>query len=176
MAIDVTGLIIILLFFYRGYTRGLILAVFSVVAILLGILCTLKLSQSLASWLLMKGYTTMAWAPLLSYLILFAGVVLAVRLVANLFQKAAEGLLLGLVNRIAGGVLYAFLGAILFSSLLWIGARMNIVTPKLIAESKTYPWLSLLAPWFFSFAGYLLPFSKDVFGHLQQFFDAAIKK
>ena len=176
MALDITGLIIILLFFIRGYTRGIIVAVFSVVAILLGILCALKLSQSLATWLLLKGYTTVGWAPMLSYVILFTGVVLLVRLIAKMLQKAVEGIMLGMVNKLAGGILYAFLGAVVYSSVLWIGGRMNMFSPELIAASKTYPWLSQLAPWFFSVAGYLLPFAKHVFENLQHFFDAVGKK
>ncbi len=176
MALDVTGLIIILLFFIRGYTRGLIVAAFSVIAILLGVLCALKLSQSFAAWLLLKGYMTSAWAPMLSYIILFVGVVLVVRLIAKMLQKAVEGMMLGTVNKLAGGLLYAFLGAVLWSSILWIGGRMNMFSPELIASSKTYTWLSGLAPWFFGVAGNLLPFAKDVFANLQHFFDQINKK
>src|SRR6185295_12188961 len=112
----------------------LIVAVFSVLAILLGILCALKLSQSFAAWMLEKGYTTSAWAQVISYLILFIGVVLIVRLVARMLDKAAEGVSLGLINSLIGGLLYAFVGIVLWSSLLWIGAHMHIITPKLIAE------------------------------------------
>ena len=176
MALDVTGLIIILLFFVRGYSRGLIVAAFSVIAILLGLLCALKLSQSFAAWLLEKGYTTSAWAQLISYAVLFTGVVLAVRLIAKMLQKAVEGMMLGTVNKLAGGILYAFAGTLLWSSLLWIGGRMNLFSPELIAASRTYSWLSALAPWFFSVAGNLLPFAKNVFADLQHFFDAVGKK
>ncbi len=176
MALDITGLILIALFFIRGYTRGLIVAAFSVLAILLGILCALKLSQSFATWLLEHGYTTSGWAPLLSYLVLFIGVVLLVRLIAKLLQKAVEGLMLGIVNKLAGGLLYGFLGAVLYSSLLWIGARTGMITPEQIATSKCYSWLSSLAPWFFGCAGHVLPFAKDVFEKLQHFFDAVGKK
>lgn len=176
MALDITGLILILLFFIRGYTRGLIVAAFSVLAILLGILCALKLSQSLATWMLAKGYTTSGWAPMLSYIILFVGVVLIVRLIAKMLQKAVEGMMLGVFNKLAGGLLYGLLGAVVYSSILWMGARMNMFSPELIAASKTYSWLSKLAPWFFECAGHLLPFAKSVFANLQHFFDTVNKK
>lgn len=176
MALDVTGLIIIGLFFYRGYSRGLIVATFSVLAILLGILCALKLSQSFATWLLEKGYTTAGWAPVISYILLFTGVVFLVRMIAKMIQSAAEGLMLGTANRLAGGMLYGFVGAVVWSSLLWIGAKMHAYSPELIASSKTYPWLSQLAPWFFGVAGHVLPFAKDVFANLSHFFDTVNKK
>ena len=176
MILDVIGIIVIVLFFIRGYIRGIIVAAFSVVAILLGILCALKFSQSLSTWLLEKGYVTSGWVQVISYIVLFMGVFLLVRLIAKMVQKAAEGMMLGTINKLIGGVLYAFLGAVLWSSLLWIAARMQVFTPETIAASKTYPWLSKLAPWFFEQAGRLLPFVKDTFEKLEHFFDAVNQK
>lgn len=176
MPLDVIGLILIILFFIRGFTRGFILAVFSFLAILLGILCALKLSQTFSAYLLEKGYITSGWVQVISYVILFIVVVLLVRLIARLLQTAVEGLMLGVVNRIIGGVLYAFLGAVLWSSLLWIGARMQIITPEILAASKTYPWLSRLAPWLFYHVGKLLPFVQDTFTNLEHFFDTINQK
>ena len=171
MALDGTGIILILLFFLRGYFRGFIVAAFSVIAILLGILCALKLSQAFSSWLLERGYTTLGWAPIISYVVLFIGVVILVRIIAKLLEKAVEGLMLGIVNKILGGVLYAFLGVILWSSFLWIGSQMHLITPEMIAGSKTYSFVSKIAPWFFEMSGKLLPFVKDTFANLQHFFD-----
>lgn len=171
MGLDVAGIIIILVFFIRGYIKGLVLAIFSVVAILLGVLCALKLSQSFASWLLANGYASTPWAQVVSYIVLFIGVVLLVRLIGKMTEKALEGMLLGTVNKLLGGLLYAFLGAVVWSSLLWIGARAHIIPEKTIRDSVTYSSLSLLAPWFFDVAGSLLPFAKDTFAKLGHFFD-----
>ncbi len=176
MVLDVIGIILILLFFIRGYSKGFIVAAFSVLAILLGILCALKLSQSLATWLLAKGYVTSGWVQIISYVLLFVVVVLLVHLVAKLVEKAVEGLMLGMVNKLLGGILYAFLGAVLWSSLLWIGGRMQIIGQETINASKTYPWLSRLAPLFFEQAGKLLPFVKDTFDKLAHFFDTVNQK
>lgn len=171
MGLDAAGVIIILVFFIRGYMKGLILAAFSVIAILLGILCALKLSQSFASWLLANDYVSTPWAQVVSYIVLFIGVVLLVRLIGKMVEKAAEGLLLGTVNKLLGGLLYAFLGAVVWSSLLWIGGRAHIIPEKTMNESVTYASLSALAPWFFEVAGSLLPFVKDTFARLAHLFD-----
>ena len=176
MILDIVGVILIALFFIRGYMKGAIVAAFSVLAILLGIICALKLSQSLAAWLLEKGYITSGWAQVVSYIVLFIGVVLIVRLIAKLIEKALEGMMLGVVNKLAGGIMYAFLGAVLWSSFLWLGNRMNIITPETIAASKTYSWLSKLSPWVFEQAGKLLPFAKDTFANLEHYFDTLNNK
>ena len=176
MALDIIGIILIIVFFIRGYMKGFILALFSVLAILLGILCALKLSQSLSAWLLEKGYVTSGWVQIISYIVLFVGVVIIVHLIGKLIEKAVEGLMLGTINKLIGGLLYAFLGVVLWSSLLWIGSHMHIITPELMAASKTYSWLSKIAPWFFEQAGKLIPFVKDTFEKLQHFFDAVNQK
>lgn len=176
MILDVIGLILIILFFIRGYMRGIILAAFSVIAVLLGALCALKLSHTFAAYLLAKGYITSGWVQVISYVLLFVVVVLAVRLIANLLQKAIEGLMLGFANRVIGGVLYAFLGLVLWSSLLWIAAKMNIIAPETINTSKTYSLVAGIAPWFWEQAGKLIPFVKDTFSSLEHFFDTINQK
>lgn len=171
MSLDVITLIVFILFFIRGYMKGLIVAAFSVIGILLGLLVALKLSQSFASWLLVNDYISSGWAQVAAYIILFIGVVLLVRLVAKLLEKAVEGMMLGIVNKLAGGLLYIFLGAIIWSSVLWIGAQIHMISPEAIAASKSYSWLSELAPWFFHQAGKLMPFVQDTFTKLGLFFD-----
>ena len=176
MVLDVVGLLLIILFFIRGYTKGFIVAAFSVLGILLGILCALKLSQSFAAWLLAKGWVTSGWVQIVSYVLLFAGVVIIVNLIAKLIQKAVEGLLLGTVNRIAGGAVYALVSVLLWSTLLWIGGHMHIISAETIAASKSYSWFTRIAPWFFEQVGKLLPVFKDTFSKLENFFDNVNKK
>ena len=171
MVLDFIGITIIIIFFIRGYMKGIIVAVFSVLAVLLGIICALKLSGWLAQWLLEKGWVTSGWGQLISYAILFIGVMLLVRLVANLITKTLQVAMLGWVNGIIGGLLYAFMGAVIWSSLLWIVNQMHLISPETIAYSKTYKYLEPLAPWVFEPIGKLMPFARDVFSNLEQFFN-----
>jgi len=171
MAIDVTGLILVILFFIKGYSRGLVVALFSFIAIFLGITLSLKFSHALAEWLLAKGWVNSGWALVLSYVIMFTAVVLLVRIVARLIQKSMEMVMLGMLNRIGGGVLYVLLGAILWSTLLWLGEQLHVITSSMTAGSMTFAFFTKLAPILFSVIGHLLPFVKDLFINLQHFFD-----
>jgi membrane protein required for colicin V production len=85
-------------------------------------------------------------------------------------------LMLGVVNKLIGGLLYSFLAAVIWSSLLWIANQMHLIAPETITASKTYIWLSPLAPWVFEHVGKLLPFAKNTFGDLQHFFDHVNQK
>ncbi|XZF12353.1 CvpA family protein [Chitinophagaceae bacterium MMS25-I14] len=171
MILDVIGLILIIALFIRGYRKGLIVAVFAVLALLLGIICALKLSGSFASFLLEKGWVTSGWAQIISYIILFIGVIWIVRAGGKLIEKTVEAVWLGLFNNLSGGLLYAFIATVIWSSCLWIGNHAHFFTPETIAASKTFNWFSPVAPWVFAHIGSVLPFAKGLFGDLQHFFD-----
>lgn len=176
MVLDVIGILFIALFFIRGYMKGFIIAAFSLLAILLGIICALKLSHLLAVFLFDKGIVTSGWAQLVSYVVIFIGVVLLVRLIAKAIETALKIAMLGLVNKLIGGLLYAFMAAVIWSSLLWIGNQMHLITPETIAASKTYSWLAPMAPWVLEHIGSVLPFAKNVFTDLQHFFHSVNQK
>ena len=126
MAIDFVIITLVILFFIRGYMKGIILAAFSVLAIVLGIICALKLSERLATYLLDNGYLTNGWAPLISYIILFTGVVLLVRLIAKAIETGLDMAMMGWLNRSIGGMLYAFVATVACSAILWLSTQMQL--------------------------------------------------
>lgn len=170
--LDLITITVLVLGFLRGYRKGVIVAVFSVIAVLLGILCALKLSHLLAAWLREHGIGG-TWAPLVAYVILFVGVGWIVRRGARAIEGLTKAVMLGFVNKLAGGVLYAFISAVVWSSVLWLAARVGVVTPEAAAASKTYAYMEPLAPKVYSGAGTVLPFARDVFGDLSDLFDKA---
>lgn len=176
MILDVIGITFIILFFIRGYMKGFIIAAFSLLAIILGIICALKLSHALAVFLFDKGIVTSGWAQLVSYIIIFVGVILLVRLIAKAIETALNLVMLGLVNKLFGGILYAFTAAFIWSSLLWLFNQMHLISPETIAASHSYKWFTPVAPWVCTHLGHLLPFAKNTFADLQQFFNHVNQK
>lgn len=170
MILDIIGVILIIIFFVRGYMKGIIVAAFSVLAIILGIILSLKLSEKLSSYLLDNHIITSGWVQPLSYLAIFIGIVIIVRLIAKAIETSLQAVMLGWLNRLTGGVLYAFLVAMIWSSFLWIGNKMQLIKPETISASLTYPYLSGLAPWVAAHIGAFLPMAKNVFQDLEVFF------
>lgn len=169
--LDILGILLLVLSFFRGYRKGLIVALFSVLGVILGMLAALKLSSALATYFLEHNWVTSAWAQIIAYLLLFLGVLWLVRLGARLIESAVKAVMLGLVNRLCGGILYMFIGATIWSSLLWIANKAHIISPESITASHTYVFFEPLAPWVFSHIGTVLPFARDIFSDLQHFFD-----
>jgi len=171
MILDAVYLISLLVFLIRGYSKGLVVALFSVAAVVLGAVGALKLSGTVADQLFEGGAKGGRWAPLLSYLLVFVLIVWLVRLGARLVQRSLETVAMGWANRLAGALLYGFLISFVFSSLLWLLGRMYLIRPETAADSFSYRWLEPLAPRVFAAIGVLLPFAKDIFENLGAFFD-----
>lgn len=169
--LDILGLGILALSFYRGWRKGIVVAATSLLAIVVGTMAALKLSGALALWMQSRGWVTGPAAPIVAYVVLFIGVLWMVRFLAKNVEALLKLAMLGIVNRGIGGLLYAFIGAFIWSCLLWIGTEAKIITPETLATSQTYQWFAPLAPWVFAHIGAVLPFAKNLFSDLSRFFD-----
>lgn len=172
MVLDIIAISLIVIFFIRGYMKGLVVAAFSVLAIILGVFFALKLSGALATYMLEQGWVTSGWSQIISYVILFVGVVLLVRLIARAIESALKAVMLGWVNKSLGGLLYVAISLVVWSTFLWLGREVGVITPEHISESKTYAYIEPIAPWIADKIGAVVPMVKDVFADLEFFFDS----
>ena len=159
--LDIVSILFLLIFFIRGYSKGIIVAVFSFLSILLGIVIALKLSATVSSMLATYGGFTSSWVPLLSYILIFTLVLLSVRWIARLLRSALQVVALGWLDSIAGGVLYVITAALVESTLLWVCDKVQLLSPSTMAESNMYPYIRPLAPWAYQHVGQLIPFVKS---------------
>lgn len=176
MIIDTIFFVCLLIFLIRGYSKGVVVALFSVLAVILGITGALKLSGLLSAFLFDGGEKGGKWAPFLSYILVFILIVWLVKLAAALIQKSFELVALGWINRICGAVLYAFLVSVVCSSVLWMFNRMGMIGTETKSASFVYGFIEPLAPRVFSLIGTLLPFAKHIFDDLSGFFDTVNQK
>lgn len=168
MTIDVIYIICLLVFMIRGYSKGIVVALFSMVAIVLGVTGALKLSQSVSALLFTEGGR---WAPLVSYIIVFLLIVWLVKLGAMFVQRMMEAVTLGWLNRLSGALIYGFLVSFVFSSLLWLLNQMDLIRPETKESSLAYSFVEPLAPKVFLLIGHVLPFAKHIFDDLSLFFE-----
>lgn len=170
MILDVIGIILLIIFFVRGYMKGFIVAAFAVISIIVAIIVSLKLSEKLATLLLENKIITSGWAQPISYIAIFFGVVLLIRLLAKALETTLDLAMIGWINKLSGGLLYSFMIAMVWSSLLWIANKMQLISAATIAASISYPYFNKLAPWVLHHVGALIPVAKDVFNDLEVFF------
>jgi membrane protein required for colicin V production len=169
--IDAIGIIILVLSFFRGWRKGIVVALCSLLAVIIGMLAALKLSTALGAWMMEHEWVTSAWAQIISYILIFLCVLWLVRLLAKAVEGVLKMAMLGFINRLVGALLYGFIGAFIWSSMLWVANYAHLITPESMAASHTYEYFAPIAPWVFAHIGAVLPFAKDIFADLSRFFD-----
>lgn len=171
MIIDIIFFILMLLAVFKGYSKGFIVALFSIVGFIIGLAAALKLSAYVAVKLSGTLNVSSKWLPVLSFLLVFIAVLLLVRLGAKMIQSGVELVMLGWVNRIAGIILFALLYSILYSVFLFYAVQVKLFSEETIAQSNIYSYIQPLGPKVIDAMGTVIPWFKDMFAQLQQFFD-----
>src|SRR5579872_7334759 len=117
MTVDIVLLVPILWGIYKGFRKGLIVELASILAIILGVWACSKFSDLVASFLgtYIHSEISSLYLSIISVIILFLGVVILVFFIAKRIQKLAEAIMLGIANRILGAIFGGFKWALLIS-------------------------------------------------------------
>lgn len=171
MIIDALFILLLVLAVWKGYRRGLIVGVFSFIAIVVGLAAAMKLSTVAAGYIGDSVNVSARWLPVLSFVLVFVVVVILVRLGANALEKAAELTMLGWLNRLGGVLLYAALYTTVLSVVLFYAIQINWLKPETIDKSVTYSFIQPWGPRAINALGTVLPWFRDMFAELERFFD-----
>ena len=170
MFIDIIFIVLLIIAIIKGYSKGFIIAVFSLLAIIIGLTAAIKLSVVTTSWLKDAIHVAAKWLPVIAFAVVFIIVVLLVRLGAKALEKTAEFVLLGWLNKLGGIFLYIILYTVILSVLLFYAEKVNLVQPATLASSKTYEFIKPWGPKAINAIGSLIPVFKDMFQQLEDFF------
>lgn len=171
MLLDLIYAVIIVLAVFHGYRRGLIVGLFSLVAVIIGLAAAMKLSIVAGIYISKVINVSEEWLPLISFIVVFILIVLLIRLGAKALEKAIELAWLGWVNKLGGVIFYAAIYTIVFSVLLFYAEQMKWLQPETINKSVTYSFVQPWGPKAIDGFGAIIPIFKDMFGELEKFFD-----
>ena len=176
MILDIIVAVILILAVIKGYRQGLIVALFSVIAFIIGLAAALKLSVVVADYIGQAVKISDKWLPIISFALVFLIVVLLVRLGARFIQKTVEFAMLGWLNRLGGILLYAGLYILIFSILIFYADQMNFIKPETKTGSVTYSYIQPWGPKLMDGLGKIIPVFKGMFSDLEDFFDGVSKQ
>lgn len=171
MLIDFLVLILLVLAVIKGLRKGIIVAVFSFLAFIIGLAAALKLSSAMAAYIGDNVAVSQRWLPFLAFALVFIIVVMLIRLGAKLVQGAVRMVMLGWVNRIGGAVFYVLIYFFIFSVLLFYATQLNLIKQSTTDASVTFPFIQPFGPKVMDILGAIIPFFSDMFSRLLQFFD-----
>lgn len=173
MFIDFLFFILMLMAVFKGYSRGLIVAVFSLVAFFIGLVAAMKLSASVAVWLQQKSGTETTWMPFIAFILVMAAVMLLIRFGARMIEKAVEFAMFGWLNKLGGILFFAAMYIIFYSIVLFFARNLGVLSTETLASSKTYDFIAPWGPRSIEAIGSIIPAFKGLFQQLESFFSAA---
>jgi membrane protein required for colicin V production len=102
--IDMFIVVLLVYAVFRGITRGLVLQMASLAALIAGIFLALKFSGFTARFLIKHWSFDYEYLFVVSLAITFTGVFILITLLGNLLDKVVEATPLSLINKLAGAV------------------------------------------------------------------------
>jgi membrane protein required for colicin V production len=176
MILDIVFAVIIILAIIKGYRRGLIIGVFSFVAIIIGLAAAIKLSAVVAGFIGKTVKISDRWLPFISFAVVFFIVVLLIRLGAKAIQKASEIIMPAWINRIGGIIFYMAIYITIFSVVLFYAEQVKIIQPAAKEKSITYSYVRPWGPKAINAVGSAVPVFKNMFADLEEFFGDVSQK
>ena len=171
MLIDLIVIVLLILAAFKGLRNGLILAIFSFLAFVIGLAAAIKLSAVAAGYIGSAVNVSQRWLPVLAFVVVFVIIVLLVKLGAKLVESAVSMMMLGWVNRIGGAIFYALLYIFVFSIVLFYADGVGIIKPETAQNSVTYQYIRPLGPYVVRGLAAVVPLFKGMFTELESFFE-----
>ncbi len=156
---DIIVGILLIIAILRGFRNGLIIELAALAALVLGILGAIKFSDLTEGWLMQ--YISSNYIGIIAFLITFAGIVIAVHLIAKAVDKLIAAVSLGVVNRIFGAAFsflkYTFILSVIMAVFASFDKTFNLIPEDTKNSSILYEPLTEFAPSVFPY----LNFDKD---------------
>ncbi len=141
MIIDLIVALIAVYGFYMGYSKGIIKTIFSILAIMIGLLVALKLSPFVIGFLegLFDKQNSIIFIA--GFVLTFAIVLFLIRYTGKNLEDVFKAIKLNFLNKIAGGALLSLLFIVGLSYVVWFTDRTHLIGEQTKASSITYPML-----------------------------------
>tara|TARA_R110002051_G_scaffold95735_3_gene165763 strand:- start:9563 stop:10054 length:492 start_codon:yes stop_codon:yes gene_type:complete len=127
---------------YKGFKNGLFLELASLIALVIGIYGAIHFSYITGDYLSKNMEWDEQYMKIASFIITFIIIVIIVHLLGKLLTKIADFAMLGIVNKIAGGIFGALKVAVILGALLiffdGMDTRFNFINQETKEESKLY--------------------------------------
>ncbi|MCF8304558.1 MAG: CvpA family protein [Bacteroidales bacterium] len=135
---------------YRGFTKGFIIEVASLAALILGIYYGLNFSDYAAGFLKANLDIAEKYLPIISFAVTFIVVVIVVYFIGRILEKLINLVALGFLNQLAGAAFglakAAFLLSVVFFIINSLDTNHNLITNKTRANSYLYEPVESIVP------------------------------
>jgi membrane protein required for colicin V production len=125
----------------KGFSRGFVYEITSLVALILGIYVAINFSGLTAAFMADIFHWTGRAAWLASLLITFALVVMGIKVLGQIMEKVVESLAMGPLNHIAGGIIACLKTALILSLFIYLINLVDFSQSLIPAKSRENSFL-----------------------------------
>jgi membrane protein required for colicin V production len=161
--LDVIILIPIAFGAFKGYQKGLLMEIITLVAFVLATVLAFKLLEQ--AMLVLTPYigANENILPLLSFIIVFVLVMVLVLMVGKAAKAFMDVILLGTFDNLAGAIVGALKWAFGFSVILWLMESAGLSFPQeTVNQSIIFPYFVLYGPLLIEWMSMLIPYAKEL--------------
>ncbi|MEK6614896.1 MAG: CvpA family protein [Bacteroidota bacterium] len=121
---------------YKGFSKGLIIEAASIASLWLAVWGGIKFSDFLTGFFrdLLGG--TSPYLPVISFAVIFLGILILVYAIAKLIERLAKTVSLGFVNKLAGGIFGMLKVGLILSVLIFVLNAVEKNIQLIPAETK----------------------------------------
>ena len=135
---------------YKGFTKGLIVELASLIGLLLGLYIGVNFSDFSASILSTHTNIDPKMLPIAAFSLTFLGVIIGVFIVAKIIEKVVNLIALKMLNKLAGACFGILKSALIFSALLFVfdtvDKQLHLLPNEQKESSLLYPIIQPIAP------------------------------
>ncbi len=148
--IDIIIAIPLLWGLYKGFTKGIILEAATLIALGLAIWGAVKFHDFVTVWMRESLNWTSKYMPVISFALIFIGVLVLVFAIAKLLEKIIKAVALGFLNKLAGGVFGILKFGLILSVVIFllnaIEKNYSFIPPDIKNKSVLYEPVGKIAP------------------------------
>jgi membrane protein required for colicin V production len=169
MVVDLFLLLFLIMGVYKGWTKGFIMAIVTFVSFFVGLALALQFSGWVEGYLKKQTYSSSDWLAFLAFLLVLIGAIIGIRILGKIVEKSVELIMLGIVNRLAGILLYLFIYVSIFAVVLIYLKQFEIVGNETAIHSKSYTYMIDFGGWVIDLFAEWLPAIKNLFNDTKEF-------
>ncbi len=155
---------------YRGFSKGIIMEVFSILALVLAVIGAFKLLDWAIIGLTDAFGKPHPFIPFLAFILLFIGIILGVNIIGKGIRKVVRMTILGWADRFFGTLLGLLKWSFALSLFLWIISSFFPDASARISEgSRIYPILQPFAIKVLTGLRALFPFIDEIIDHVTNY-------
>jgi membrane protein required for colicin V production len=170
---DILFLLPLALFIVIGYRKGLIIEITTLIALLIGIIASLKLTFYIVE-VFSNFFQKSPYLPYVAFVLVFICFYMLVYLIGKKADNLLKAMNLNFFNRIAGAILGGVKIILIFSFLVWLTDLTNLIPQSKLDKSFFYRYFHDFAPAVVSFISSMIPYVKGIIGEIEAFFDQLV--